>query len=375
MIKHPPFEHIGPNAANLIYSYLELKYILEHDILFKSTKDGVTTVFDGRDDIVIHNYDNILRHININNLTNTNSFMVPPEMDLYDNVIRPKKYFVIKEFGLSEESPISIFKNLTTSYNSSKKIIIDEPVTHLYFENAFNRHIIIPETVTHLMFGQEFNLPVIIPNSVKYLIFGNHFNKPVVIPNSVTHLQFGNQFNQYIVIPDSVIYLEFGEDFNKPITIPKSVIRLTFGQNFDSRIRFEISSSLTHLKFGNNFNQPFIVPGSVTHLKFGYRFHQPFNIPNFIVYLKFGSNLCQSMYFADPAKCLRYKKYFEKIVMIPESARYLDFACVSNFNKKLLVHSSIMKIENLHCRTNLKLFFDKNNEVMMEYSQNRDFRY
>src|ERR1700729_516544 len=56
---------------------------------------------------------------------------------------------------------------------------------------------------------KNYNMKIRAPNVVTHLTFDNSFNKPIKhsIPNSITHLTFGDNFNQPIKdsIPNSVL--------------------------------------------------------------------------------------------------------------------------------------------------------------------------
>ena len=93
-------------------------------------------------------------------------------------------------------------------------------VTHLMFDDTFNREIDIPDTITHLIFGWRYNQPTTLPPTITHLTFGGLYNQPVILPNTITHLTFGTFYNQPTHLPSSITNLIFGEKYNQPTHLP-----------------------------------------------------------------------------------------------------------------------------------------------------------
>jgi hypothetical protein len=136
-----------------------------------------------------------------------NYFKTPSGFDVLCYDLEPKLSF-------NEIKKISCEIDIYNPFN--KTVLIDgnlfsntKNITHMKFNDLYNKSEIIPNTVIHLCFGICYNQSIHIPNNIEYLTFGTYFNQLVNIPNSVSHLLFGSYYNQPINIPNSIIYLKF----------------------------------------------------------------------------------------------------------------------------------------------------------------------
>ena len=146
-------------------------------------------------------------------------------------------YFIWNKKGVRKLIPEGTTKLVCPNF-SLKPGDIPNTITHLYFDNDFNKPLengIIPNSVTHLIFGEKFNQglrPGDIPSSVTYLEFGYNFNQGLRagdIPNGVVSLFFGNCFYQEIkegVLPESIKFLFLGYCKNLQIVFPKNLIEV-----------------------------------------------------------------------------------------------------------------------------------------------------
>lgn len=192
---------------------------------------------------------------------------------------------------------------LTTRYNHDMTIIPDtithltligknniislsNSITHLIFDNLFNRQILLPTSIIHLTFGSYYDQETIIPPLVTHLIFGRLYNKPTVLHDGIIFLEFGNRYNRSTNLPNSLKHLIFGSGYYRKTILPSSITHVTFGNCFNYEVN--IPNSVTHLTFGGKYNMHTIVPNSVTHLTFGNEYNQDTLIPKSVKYLKFG---------------------------------------------------------------------------------------
>lgn len=260
-------------------------------------------------------------------------------------------------------------ENIERNTGCKQKIILPKNITHLQFDNYFNKKIKnipvgatrsgvpggatrsgVPSTIKYLKFGYHYNKPLLdesIPESTIYLDTGSKFNQPIegFLPNKIKCIKFGCEFNQLILpgtLPVSLEYLHFISQFNKPLvmnSIPPNIKVLIFGYCFNQKINKNVlPDGLEHLDFNDMFDQPIsvgVIPESVKYLRFGHYFNQqiiPGVIPPNVQRLIVESN---------------NSKFFDHIDNIPKSVTSLTvhFECLL---PEYIEQNNNIKILTLH---------------------------